>query len=327
MNVRPERPPLPQLPLEQGLDSRQPFYCTDAGGKVPMRLARKTGSKTLYISFHGAIDRAKRATPIFMPVMPMTGEPANQLMIADPGMEGTGNFTLAWYAGYEGFPAQEVLLDLIKRAIAYLDIEHVVFMGSSGGGFASLFYSWHIPGSTCLAVSPQTDIRRYYSGHGGRYTAACWPSLPGVEALGEVICADVVALYRQAVPNTVVLLHSTGDQFHLKQHVAPLVDAISAHGKSRLILQCGYWGIPDHSNSVPVALATQWLNTVINNPGASVPELLTAWHAEYGTAPAASGPPAAAPAAAPAKPGPAKTFGGDDLRLANALTTSMLAER
>ncbi len=138
-----KRPSIPRLPLEEGLDSRERFYCPHGNGEIPMWLAKKTGSRTLLISFHGAIDRTKRATPVFMPVMPMTGEPANQLMIADPGMEGTGECTLAWYTGYDGFNAQDALLDIIRRTIAHLGIEHVVFMGSSGGGFASLFYSWH----------------------------------------------------------------------------------------------------------------------------------------------------------------------------------------
>ena len=326
MNAKPKRPPLPRLPLEQGLDSREAFFCVTDGGEVPMRLARKTGSRTLCISFHGAIDRNRRATPVFMAAAPMTGEPANQLMIADPGMERPGEFTLAWYAGYEGFPAQQAVLDLIKRTISHLEIEHVVFMGSSGGGFASLFYSWHIPGSVSIAVSPQTDIRRYYRSRAGQYVAACWPSLPGIEALTQVITSDVVSLYRQSVPNTVILLHSTGDQFHLKQHVAPLVDAVASHAQSRLILQCDYWGVPDHSNSVPPALAVGWLNTVVNHPGAAIPELLTAWHATYGnTASPAAAPSSPAPTPTPASPG--RAFGGDDLRLANTLTTSMLTER
>ena len=242
MTTTTERPALPRLPLEQGLDSRKRFYCPHGSGEVPMWLARKTGSRTLFISFHGAINRAKRATPVFMPVMPMAGEQPNQLMIADPGMEGAGEFTLAWYAGYEGFNAQDALLDIIRRTIAHLGIEHVVFMGGSGGGFASLFYSWHFPGSTCIAVSPQTDIRNYYQSHLKRYLAGCWPALSGANALNEVICPDVVSLYRKSVPNTVVLLHSSGDLFHLTNHMAPLVSAITGHPKARLILQCGYWG-------------------------------------------------------------------------------------
>lgn len=320
MNAPTEQPPLPRLPLEEGLDSRKRFYCAENGTEIPMWLARKTGSRTLYVSFHGAIDRAKRRTPVFMPVMPMTGEQANQLMIADPGMEGSGEFTLAWYAGYEGFALQKILLDLIRRAIAHLEIEHVIFMGSSGGGFASLYYSWHIPGSTCLAVSPQTDIRKYYPSHLSRYIKACWPALPDSKSLNQVICADVVSLYRQSVPNTVILLQSAGDQFHLKRHVAPLVDAIASHEKSRLVLMCNYWDVPDHSRSVPVQYAAAWLNTAINNPGATVPELLTAWHATQDSAPAAV-------AATPAPSAQGKAFGGGDLRMAEALTTSMLTER
>ena len=322
MTNRPDIAPLPRLSLEQGLDSRKRFYCTDGDAEIPMWLARKTGSRTLYISFHGAIDRTKRATPVFMPIVPMNGDDANQLMIADPGMEHPGEFTLAWYAGHEGLKAQDILLDLIKRTIAHLDIEHVVFMGSSGGGFASLYYSWHLPGSTCVAVSPQTDIRKYYKSHAKRYTTACWPSLPGFNALDQVICADVVSLYRQSVPNTVVLLQSTGDFFHFKNHMLPLAEAITSHEESRFILQCGYWGVPDHSRSVPADVAVKWLNTVINHPGATVPELLTAWHA-------AEQPPATttAPRAAPSNSGQGNAFGGDDLRLANALTTSMLTDR
>ena len=319
-----KRPPLPRLPLEQGLDSRQRFYCPHGDGEIPMWLAQKTGSRTLIISFHGAINRAVRATPVFMPVMPMAGEPANQLMIADPGMEGTGECTLAWYTGYDGFNAQDALLDIIRRTIAHLAIEHVVFMGSSGGGFASLFYSWHFPGSTCIAVSPQTNIQRYYQSHLKRYMASCWPALPDADALKGRICTDVVSLYRESVPNTVVVLHSSGDQFHLTNHMAPLVSAITAHPKARLILQCGYWGVPDHSRSVPASVPIRWLNTVINNPGASVPELLTAWH-DDGNGPADTA--AKAPQAEPVRSAPAKAFGGDDIRLAAALTTSMLTER
>lgn len=314
---------LPRVPLEQGLDSRKRFYCTDADHDIPMWLARKTGSKVLYISFHGAIDRTKRQMPVFMPVMPMTGDDANQLVIADPTMHVPGEFTLSWYAGSEGFNLQETLLDLIKRTISHLNIEHVVFMGSSGGGFASLYYSWHFPESTCIAVSAQTNIEKYYAGHVSRYATACWPALPGPSALPDVICSDVASLYRKSVPNNLILLYSSGDTFHVTNHLVPLLDALASHKKPRFILQCDYWGVPDHSRSVPVEVPLKWLNVAVNHPGTSTSELLAAWHSVgQDDAPAQTAPRAAAGSAAPGK-----ALNEHDLRVAQALTASMLTER
>lgn len=314
---------LPRLPLEQGLDSRKRFYCTDAGHDIPMWLARKTGSKVLYISFHGAIDRTKRALPVFSPARPITGNDANQLIIADPTMHVPGAFTLSWYAGSEGFNLQETLLDLIRRTVSHLNIEHIVFMGGSGGGFASLYYSWHFPDSTCIAVSAQTNIEKYYAGHVSKYAAACWPNLPGPSALPEVICSDVVSLYRESVPNNLILLYSSGDTFHVKNHLVPLLDALAAHKKPRFILQCDYWGVPDHPGSVPFPVAVKWLNIAVNHPGTSGPELLAAWHtANEGEAPAQT-----VALAAPSAPAPGKALNEHDLRVAQALTASMLTER
>lgn len=53
-----------------------------------------------------------------------------------------GSHKISWYAGGEDFSAQTILKNLFNRIIQIGEFDRVVFFGSSGGGFASLYYKF-----------------------------------------------------------------------------------------------------------------------------------------------------------------------------------------
>ena len=88
-----------------------------------------------------------------------------QLSISDPLMMLPGDHTLAWYLGGENFPLQDLLEELFSKVVKIGGFKRVVFFGSSGGGFAALYYASVLPGSVAVPVHPQTSIQNYYSSH------------------------------------------------------------------------------------------------------------------------------------------------------------------
>lgn len=282
----------PRLDLETGLDSTQPFLLPVGDKAVPLWLRRRRASKTLLVSFHGAVDRATRRPPVFMPAFPLQGDAPSQLAISDPALMEPGEFSLAWYAGQPGLALQQVLSDIIRDAMRHLGAERVIFCGSSGGGFASLYYSWHFPGSVALVGVPQTNMRSYHKGHIRRYRDGLWPEAGSDAELAKLICTDVCPLYAREVPNTVIYLQSAGDRFHLQTQMLPFASAITSVPRSRFVLQCSYWGKPGHSGSVATDAITRWLNAIMASPGLETDDLLATWHAL-----GATGSPPAAPTA------------------------------
>lgn len=276
----------PRHELAAGLDSGQPFLLPLDGKALPLWLRRRSESDTLLVSFHGAVDRASRTPPVFMPAFPLTGNVPSQLAISDPALLEPGDFSLAWYAGQPGLALQQALPGVIRDAMRHLGASRVIFVGSSGGGFASLYYSWHFPDSVALVAVPQTNMRSYHRGHIRRYREALWPDATSDAALSKRICTDVCPLYAREVPNTVIYLQSAGDRFHLHSQLLPFATAITSVKDSRFVLQCDFWGRLGHSGSVAPSALTRWLQAIQASPSLGVDDLLTTWHGLQPTDPA-----------------------------------------
>lgn len=286
----------------------------DAGGlAVPLRFWRGgAGAKVLIISFHGAIDRATREVPAFLPHFAEFGDACHQLAVSDPSMLAAGCHAMSWYAGHQGAAVQPALLQLFKAVVAGLGVERVVYLGTSVGGFAALFYSWHHPGSLALVGNPQTRISDYYPRHVAAYRAECWPGLAPDAPLDSVICENVRTLYGTGVANHVIYVQNPTDSFHLFNHMVPFLAAIAgAEPRARIVVDVTYPGKPGHSPAWPIL--KRWLQAAIVAPGWT-PEDLHATHhdlAQGTTAPPAQSAPRAKAAATA---GPAHS--AHDLRLA-----------
>jgi len=225
------------------------------------------------------VNRVSRKPPIYQPFVPDHSGDLLQISVTDPLLLKPGEFILAWYAGGAEFSLQTQLARFFRDLAEAASGKRIIFMGSSGGGFATLFYSWHVPESVALAISPQTNILRYYSGHVQRYVNDCWPNLNDPPELSDHICTNVCNLYQRKCPNTVVYVLSAGDTHHFERHMLPFAEAITSRSDSRFVMHCDYWGVEKHSGSVTRETYLSWLRAIAASPSTEVQDILNTRHA------------------------------------------------
>lgn len=145
---------------------KEECYFKIDNGEIPYRFMRaKQPSRSLVVFFHGAVDKSKRTAPVFTPCFEEISLYAHQISISDPTILCKEEITLAWYAGHDSFHTQTHLPKFIEKVKEHLLIEKIIFVGTSGGGFAALFNSWHFEKSFVIVQNPQTKISSYYKRH------------------------------------------------------------------------------------------------------------------------------------------------------------------
>lgn len=240
----------------------------DVGGRDPLAVkvqpARRRDAKALVVLFHGALGRSKgAAVPSFLNVRREVVDFAHQVSIADPGVEPSNRVGVGWFAGSEHNPSQVLLPRLFQTLKSALDVERVIFVGSSGGGFGALFYSWHLPGSIACASVPQTNAWEYNESSRRFYLEDCWPN--GLDSYLSPPILDLREIYSKSVPNTVVYVQSALDGRHLNRHMIPFMNSIGIEDRARIALKVSYWGRPGHSGAVPPGELDGWIKAAISS--------------------------------------------------------------
>lgn len=218
---------------------------------------------TLVIGFHGAIDRPNRPVPAFIPFLPDIGNEVHQLTIADPSLRRDPDISMAWFAGDVDFDSQKLLPPLFQSISHSLGVKRTIYFGTSGGGFAALYYSRQHPGSLALVGNPQTRIADFYPRHIEAYLSCCWPGYNTIASLPEVIESDMVSLYSQSeLNNFVVYLQNSTDSFHLFGHMAPFFSSIKNLGSRKRVASSCFF--PGHLGHNPVwEMFLTWLRSAI----------------------------------------------------------------
>lgn len=223
-------------------------------GDAPLDLLhidREAG--TTLVIFHAALAGSKVTTyPLFSGLGVTKDLDVNLICVSDPSL--TLDLELAWFAGNQHQPLQRDLPNVLRHLLShYSDHQELVFFGSSGGGFASLFYSFGFPESTAITMNPQTDISEYNQKFVEEYALAAWST----DDLASVpIVTDLGKLYRDGFPNRVIFLQNILDGHHRDRHLARWMRAISTPS-DHLFLLMGNWGrghIPPDKNIVRLTL-------------------------------------------------------------------------
>jgi pimeloyl-ACP methyl ester carboxylesterase len=246
------------------------------GGNLPVSVQLRDSSAVVF-SFSGAVERAKHPLPRFSSATLHNYVPATIIGLSDPSLAQSEDIKLAWYAGHEGFELQQILPDVLQRIVDSLGASRVAFVGSSGGGYAALYYSWKISDSVAIVSNPQTSLARYIQGHRKKYRAVCWPSLDANDPLDGVIDADLGPLYASRCDNTVVYLQVASDFFHVRQHFAPFVSAVSRDFFARLIIRMESWGLRGH-HPVPASIWIPWMNAALSAPDTTAESIEATWN-------------------------------------------------
>ena len=216
-------------PLERGVHS---FWYHQ--GPFDLLLQPKAGSDTLLVSFHPALQTADASIPVFMGLGVTHETGAHRLFLSDPSLERDDQLRLAWHTGNYLQPLQRDLPRVIEHVRAEVGARHVVFSGTSGGGFAAMYYSAMFPGSLAVVVNPQTVIPNYLAKPVARYMEVCWPRPTWS------VQWDLREVYAQWPGNTVAYLQNRSDS-HVEKHLEPFLEAVRApEGALHLLL--GEWG-------------------------------------------------------------------------------------
>lgn len=213
------------------------IHTVDIGPFVlPVALQPDPG-RILTVLFQGAVDRARVRIPIFLRWRYQLSLGAGPtLAIADPTLDLSDSMRLGWYLGNDELDLAPRIAHLVRETADALDCSEIVLAGSSGGGFAALQVGAHLPDSTILAMSPQTDLR----GYSPRLVRSAVEPALGVRSLSEEGVAEerISVPARMAARGTyprVHLLSNPGDTIHVKRHEGPLRDAYEAAGRSTSI--------------------------------------------------------------------------------------------
>jgi len=183
----------------------------------------------------------------------------NRIFISDPSLLISPTLNLAWYAGNSKQRLQQILQDIIAKVVSAFGSEKLVFFGTSGGGFASLYYSSQFPGSLAIVANPQTNIARYEPEPVANFAETCFEvSGPdAMERLPHSVTTDLVKVYSKPVDNTVAYMQNSTDAFHIQGHRDPFVENLH-YSNSVFELMGDDWGA-GHA-APPKALITDVLN-------------------------------------------------------------------
>ncbi|WP_193092737.1 hypothetical protein [Halomonas colorata] len=182
-------------------------------------------SEKLYVFLHGAKDRDKNREPYFDRWSWVDVFDGYMLSFSDPTLQLDTKLGLAWYGGDYSEHPLEIIISIVDRFAEVFNIrkENIIFWGSSGGGYASIYASLKLSGSKAVAFNPQCNALNYHERHVKRYLNIGF-NVKDVEALNENI------LQRLTISDTLIkeskskiaIFQNTKDSFHYKNHFLEL---------------------------------------------------------------------------------------------------------
>lgn len=126
-------------------------------------LSKKKTTK-LFVVFSGYADRKKLSPPVFQRWKWVDRFPGSVLYVSDPSLYLSDNLALAWYIGTDKVDHFRTISTIVTEISQELQVksEDIIAYGSSGGGYAAIRLGDFIPDICCVAINPQTEIKKYY---------------------------------------------------------------------------------------------------------------------------------------------------------------------
>lgn len=267
--------------LEPGVKSANRTFAFEGIELITQYMPCKTDCDTLIVRFHGAIQRDKRSLPAFQANLKQMEGYAHQITICDPTMMARDGFSLGWYAGHDSMNLQQILRRFFTQIRTFLGIKRIIYLGSSGGGFAALHYSYFDDDSAAVVMVPQTRINHHIPGVIDKYISNCWPGR-SLDEVSNLVNLDMCQLYAKGHKNSVIYIQSSGDFLHNHRQMAPFVNAVHGGGNrenKKFLLTSDFWGLHGHGGAVPHEAYIPWLMAVISAKSLDGPDILDAYTA------------------------------------------------
>lgn len=208
------------------------IWSVDAGQLVPSCYIDDSPGEILVVYFHGATDRTRIHMPRYERLRSFAKlNLGPRMFFSDPGLDLDSRMILSWYVGTEEVELPLVMARMILTYANVRQVNKVLLVGNSGGGFAALQVAAHLEGTRVLVFHPQISIDRYVP---RLAKAAHWASF-GRGTVGDVKefshRMDVIKSYeRFDFDQHVHYVQNVGDAHHVEAHFVPFREAF---GRSR----------------------------------------------------------------------------------------------
>ena len=233
----------------ESLDDVNGFHVVVHNGLPLDILIEDNGHNTTLVSLHAALGAAKIDPPVFTGRAVSENIGLNRIFISDSSLYSSADLSLGWYLGTRQVNLTKLLVDVITAVQNRLSASHLVFFGSSGGGFAALNISRELAGSLAIPVNPQTRILDYAKVHWRQMAESCF-KVQGEESdevfLGSHPRADQRTLYAEGFENSVIYLQNSQDA-HVSSQMIPWFEAVSWQA-GLLLEQWGKGHVPPTSD-------------------------------------------------------------------------------
>lgn len=199
------------------------------GDSVLEILVEDRKSDTTLVLFHAAVDPNQTTLPIFIGHQLTAELEANLVFVSEPSLQ--FGASIGWYTGDPDTNLQMELVKVLSHVQKGLNTSnHLLFYGSSAGGFASLYYSHCFPNSLAIVANPQTNIAKYHSAHVQKFLKRVWKT---TEITNVTAQTEVCSLYEESFPNYVGYLQNADDDLHISEHCRPWAEATRQFSERR----------------------------------------------------------------------------------------------
>ena len=120
-------------------------------------------TKVLYVFLNGAITGPGASVPMFARWSYYKLINGSMLNISDPMYRMNDKLKLGWYYGNREIDLQQRVADMVVKIAGVIGVEHhnIIFVGSSGGGYASIACASRIHGAVSIAINPQIVLQEW----------------------------------------------------------------------------------------------------------------------------------------------------------------------
>lgn len=214
-----------------GWTDTEGWYQVDLNGFTLDFYFRPSATRRAYVFSPGWMNRETNKHPYFQRIKWFAHVDGIGVSLADPTLDLSEDVQIGWFVGTKSVDYAKVTIAYLAELFSRLGIvpEKTLFFGSSAGGFASLAFAAHMPGSRALAANPQTDVTQFHEPvELGKMMRATFGGL-NLTLMPERFWARlrIADLWRinGVVPRAIIVLN-TYDSWHLQQHVVPLLRSI-----------------------------------------------------------------------------------------------------
>lgn len=220
-------------------------------------------NKRLFVLLPSALSSTDRSRPHFHRARWMKENlfKGNILCVADPLMQLYPKMFITWMVGDQNNDYLKNLAKIVKKTADSLNLDEIVFYGSSSGGFDAIWLASEVDGSTAIAINPQTSVLDYHlKAHVDKFRQHLFNNVP-IQKLNSQYAdrIDLKAKYSQNSSSRFFIIQNLTDLPHYYNHFLPYFS----------LLQAGEGAFPAGEGIFNAKNHMAWL---YNSPGGHIPE-------------------------------------------------------